>query len=318
MKVSICAVAFVLIFTGPAAAQQRPPDVPVSVPVSVEELVAEALRVHPEIQAASRLVDARRARVPQARALPDPEFSIGYMGDLAPFKVQRGDPSSYRQLGVMQEIPYPGKLALRGQIAGKDVDAERWGVEVARRRIAAEVRVAYFELWAVRKSAEVTTRSKDLLEKLARITEERYKVGQGLQQDVLRGQTEVSRVIQRLALFTQRERTLVAQLNSLLQRPHDTPIPSLAPVEKAALAYSLDELLARAAADSPDIRRTQERIEQNQLAVRLAERDYYPDFRIGWDYQNRPGMPEMYGLRFSVNIPVFYKSKQREAVNEAA
>lgn len=315
MKFSACVVAIALTLAAQTAAAQEAPR---GVPVTVEELVAEALRVHPEIQAASRMVDARRARIPQARALPDPEFSIGYMGDPAPFKVQRGDPSSYRQLGVMQEIPYPGKLALRGQIAAKDADAEQWSIEAARRRIAAEVRVAYFELWAVRQGVGVTTRSKDLLEKLARITEERYKVGQGLQQDVLRAQTEVSRVIQRLALLTQRERTLTAQLNSLLQRPHDTPVGPLADVRKAPLAYSLDELVARAADDSPDVRMTQERIEQNQLAMRLAQRDYYPDFRIGWDYQNRPGMPEMYGLRFSVNIPIFYRSKQREAVNEAA
>jgi outer membrane protein TolC len=34
-------------------------------------------------------------------------------------------------------------------------------------------------------------------------------------------------------------------------------------------------------------------------------------------YQNRPLMPEMHGFTFSVNLPVFYRSKQREGVNEA-
>ena len=186
--------------------------------VRLADLEAEALRVHPAIQASARMVDAKRARIAQARALPDPQLSIGYMGDPAPFDVQVGDPSSYRTIGVMQEIPYPGKLALRGRIAEKEAEAETWSVETVRRRILAEVRMTFFEMASVDKALEITARNKDLLEKFARIAEERYKVGQGLQQDVLRAQVEVSRILQRLTVLRQRRGALEAQMNSLLFR----------------------------------------------------------------------------------------------------
>jgi outer membrane protein TolC len=243
--------------------------------------------------------------------------SLGYMGDFAPFKTQAGDPSSYRSLGVMQEFPYPGKRDLRAQIAAKDADAAQWEIEMARRRVSGEVRVAYFELWGVDRALEVLGKNRDLLEKLARITEARYKVGQGLQQDVFRAQLEVTRLRQRLTLLEQRRATLAGQINALLQRPLDAPLGPLAPVEKDLLAYSLDELVERGVANHPQIRQQDERIAQSQIAVRLADREKMPDFAVGWDYLQRPGMPEMFGLKFTVNVPIFYQSKQKQMVTEA-
>ena len=307
----------VLTCTGRAAWAQQPTttaDV-----VKLADLVAEAERKHPAILATARMVQAKRARVPQARALPDPQLSIGYMGDPAPFKTQANDPASYRQFGVMQEFPYPGKRELRGKIAEKEVDAEGWNVEAARRRVRAEVKLAYFELWGVDRALDTTQKNKDLLEKLARIAEERYKVGKGLQQDVLRAHVEVTRVLQRLTILRQRRRTLEARLNSLLLRPPDSPFGPLEAVEKSSFAYTLDELLEKGVANAPEIRRQEQLIEQSQVAINLAKRDYYPDFSVGWDYQNRgSGMPEMFGLRFTVNLPVFYKGKQRQALSEAS
>ncbi len=287
-------------------------------PVRLADLLAEAERNHPSLQAETRLIEAKRARIPQARALPDPQLSIGYAGDPWPFKTQAGDPSSSRQFGVMQEFPYPGKRELRGKIAAKDADAQKWNYEAARRQVRAQVEIAYYELWAMDKALDITEKNKDLLEKLARIAEEKYKVGKGLQADVLRAQVEVTRVLQRLTVLRQRRRTFEAALNSLLVRPPESPIGPLAEVNQSVFAYSLDELLRKAVENFPEIRRQQDLIEQSQLAVSLAKKNYYPDFSVAWDYQNRPNLPEMYGLRFTVNLPVFYKSKQRQAVKEAA
>src|SRR3970040_935865 len=172
-----------LVFLAPSAAKHQG-----APPVRLADLEAEAMRVHPAIHASARMVDAKRARIAQARALPDQQLSTASMGDPAPFDVQVGDPSSYRTIGVMQEIPYPGKLALRGRIAAKEAEAETWSNEAIRRPILAEVRMTFFEVASVDKALEITARNKDLLEKFARIAEERYKVGQGLQQDVLPAQ----------------------------------------------------------------------------------------------------------------------------------
>lgn len=312
-KLEVRILAALFLACAPAAAQQSPAP---ATPVKLADLVAEAERVHPAIQAESRMIEAKRARVPQARALPDPTVTVGWMGDFPPFKVQNGDPSSYRAIGAMEEFPYPGKLKLRGQIAQKDADAEQWTLEATRRRIRAAVKTAYYELWSVEKALGITQQNKDLLQRLVRIAEEKYKVGKAAQQDVLRAQVEVTRILQRLTVLEQRRRALEAQINSLLLRPIETPLGPLVPVEKSPLNYSLEELLAQGVENSPEIRRQQQLIEQSQFAINLSKREFLPDFRVAYMYQQRPAMPDMHGFTAGINIPIFYKSKQRQAVNE--
>jgi outer membrane protein TolC len=73
--------------------------------VSLDELVREAVDKNPGIQSAARRVESLRRRVPQVKTLPDPTVSVGWMGNIAPFTVQKGDPSSFRSIGATQEIP---------------------------------------------------------------------------------------------------------------------------------------------------------------------------------------------------------------------
>ena len=58
-------------------------------------------------------------------------------------------------------------------------------------------------------------------------------------------------------------------------------------------------------------------VERNQLATNLAHKDSLPDLTVAYMYEQRPQMPDMHGLTFTVNVPVFYKSKQREELKQA-
>lgn len=285
--------------------------------VSLEELVRQALENNPAIQSAARRVEAFRARVPQIKALPDPVFSAGWVGDIKPFGVQRNDLSSFRSLSAMQEIPFPGKLKLRGQIADRETEAAWWDYEEIRRRVVAQVKLAYYDYFYFDKAIEITRKNKDLLEKLAKIAEVRYQVGKGIQQDVLKAQVEVSRLLQRLTVLEQQKKTAQVRLNTLLYREPEAPLPPPAPLETASLTYTLEALYQLGREKDTGVQREQRIIERSQLAVNLARKAYYPDFSVGYTYQNRPLLPEMHGFTFSLNLPVFYKTKQRAGVNEA-
>jgi outer membrane protein TolC len=65
----------------------------VSNSLTLEDLIEQALENNPEIKAMQRRFDMMRARIPQAKALEQPTLSVGYMGNIAPFYVQRDDPS---------------------------------------------------------------------------------------------------------------------------------------------------------------------------------------------------------------------------------
>jgi outer membrane protein TolC len=286
-------------------------------PGGLEDLVREALQKNPAVQSAMHTVEAQRLRVPQAKALTDPTVGIGWAGNITPFSVQSGDPSSYRAITASQQLSYPGKLKLRGAIASKEADAVSSDLEAVRRRVIADVKTAYFEYWFYDKAIQTTLKDKDLLTKLSQIAEARYRVGKGVQQDVLRSQVEISLLLQRLTVLQQQRNTSQARLNTLLARSPEAPLPTAENIERSALNYSLDDLYRLARQNDPALQREEQMIERNQLAVNLAQKDSYPDFSVAYMYQQRPMMPDMHGMTFTINIPVFYKSKQHQEVRQA-
>ncbi len=286
--------------------------------LSLEDVVKEALAKNPAVQSAWHAYQAQLHRVPQVKSLPDPKLSVGWMGNAAPFSVQQGDPSSYRGVSAMQELPFPGKLHLRGEIANEEAQAARWEYEAQRRRIAAEVKAAYYDLYFNDKALAITLKNKDLLGKLSRISEARYRVGKGIQQDVLRSQTELSLLLEKITVLEQQRNTAQARLNTLLSRNPDSPIPIATDFEPGSLNYSLASLSDLARANDTGLQREQRMIQREQLAANLAHKEVYPDLGVAYMYEQRPAMPDMHGFTFTVNIPVFSGSKQREAVKEAA
>jgi len=284
----------------------------------LEDLIREALQKNPAVVSASHAVSSGRAKVPQASALPDPTVGVGWMGNIRPFSVQTGDPSSYRSVSAMQMLPFPGKRSLRGQIASKEADATQWDLEAVRRRLVADVEAAYYDYWYYDKALHTTRENRDLLTKLSQIAEARYRVGKGMQADVLRSQVETSMLLQKLTTLEQQRATAQARLNTLLARDPDSPLPPAAEVTgPSPLNYSLDELYKLARENDPEYQRMQKMVERNQLAMNLAHKDYLPDLSVGYMYEQRPAMPDMHGFTFTMNIPVFYKSKQREEVRQA-
>lgn len=284
----------------------------------LDDVIREVLDKNPEAQSARHAVNALERRVPQVKTLPDPVASIGWAGNLTPFSLQQGDPSSYRGVTVSEQIPYPGKLKLRGEIASKEADAAQADYEAVRRRLEAEVKAAYYDYFYFDQAIQTTNRNKELLEKLSKIAEARYRVGKAMQQDVLRSQVEISLLIEKLTVLEQQRATAQARINVFLVRLPESPLPPAADVEPGTVRYSLDELYALAAANDTSVLRNQRMVERDRLGVSLAQKEYMPDLGVSYMYQQRSSLPDMNGVTVSVNIPVFYRAKQRQGVAEAS
>lgn len=288
--------------------------------VTIDQLVGEALEQNPEIRAARRDVDMKRARIPQAGALPDPTVNFGQMnvGNLIPFTTLGEEGFSEIYVGFSQGLPFYGKRGLRERIAASEAEAEWWTYEFTRRRVIAQVKAAYYDLFYWRKALEIVNKNIDLLEKFSKIAEALYKVGKGNQADVLRAQTEISRLQDRLEVVKQRAGVAEARLNALLNRPPDQPIGQLAPVEKTPLRYSLQELTQMAVRNFPLLKRQQRLIDRGEFSLRLAKKEMYPDFGIVFAYHNRGGIRDYWTIGGTAKIPLYFWRKQRPAIAEAA
>ena len=301
--------------------QERIPQTPsetIAGSPALQQLIEQALENNPEIKAMQRRFDMMRARIPQAKALDEPTLSVGYMGNIAPFTLQKGDPSSGRSISITQDLPYPGKRSLKGKVASSDADAEWWNFEQTRRNVVAEVKDAYFDLYYIYKAIGVVNKTKTLLQQFTKIAEARYAVGKGIQQDVLKAQVEFSKLIEQETVLQQRKEVTEARLNSLLYRESDSPLATPEELKPRDFSYSLAELNATAVANYPELKAQRRNIEGAQYSIQLAKKNFYPDFSIGLTYINRPAMPEMYGVTVGVKLPIYIGQKQRPALTEAS
>src|SRR5205807_10532852 len=117
--------------------------------------------------------------------------------------------------------------------------------------VAARLKVAYYEWLAVQKAIELTHKDSDLLSRFEEIARNRYTVGKGLQQDVLKAQLEVSTLEQQLAILDEKRQRAEAEIASLLAVPA-IAMRSPGEVQPSSLSATLDELL-KATLDSPRV-----------------------------------------------------------------
>ncbi len=285
--------------------------------VTLEQLIQMALSRSPTIEAADRTAQAKKVRIVSETTLPDPVLSFQNMGDFIPPSLQEGDPSSGRFYGIEQEIPFPGKLGLKGKIAAAETEAEEWNAEEVRRQVVADLKEAYFEYGLVIKSMEIIEKDRQLLEAVTEVAQSRYAVGEGSQQDVLRAQLEVSRLHDRLAVLEQRRSSIAALINNLVYRPSDSPLGTPVFPEKARLSLTEEEVTRLAVQNAASIQKQERQINRSEHAVDLARKEYYPDFALGFTYVDRRSDPEMVGLMVKAKVPLYFWRKQRPDLDSA-
>jgi len=289
-------------------------------PLNLHELVEEALQRNPGILAAQKRLEASRQRPAQQSALPDPTVSFGWnaSGNPLPGAGLGREPTA--NIGVMasQELPWPGKLRLRGVIAKQEASAEEEQVRAVELNVVSRLKQAYHRLHHTYEMQELLERSRDVLRNLLSVTEARYSVGKAPQQDIFKAQTQLSMMETRLIQNESERRAREAEINSLLDRPQDAPLgqPPDDPVE--ALSFTLEELQAKAGAAAPELRRDEKMLQRAETALTLARKDYYPDTTLNAGYYNIGSMPPMYMFRADLRIPLYYRRKQRAAETEQA
>lgn len=286
--------------------------------VSLRELTSQAMMNNPEIVAAQKAYEAARQRPTQEGSLPDPMISLGYVSVGNPLPGAGLGSQVVSNVGVMysQELPYPGKLKLKGEIASKEAEATFQQYQAVQLGVISRLKQAYYRLQYTYAASDLLIRNRDLLNKLVSVTEARYSVGKAAQQDVFKAQTQVSILETRLVKLEQQRRSSEAEITSLLNQRPGTPVGRPEDVKPKELTATLDELFAAAGQNSPMLQRDQKMIERSELAVNSARKEYYPDVTLSGGYFNQGSMSPMYQFQASFKVPIYFWRKQRAGVNE--
>lgn len=305
--ISLLAAAFSFSAAGIGAAQE-----PV---LRVEPLVQEAIARNPKIVAARERHSALQEKIPQAGALEDPMLGFGVVNLPNNFDFNEEDMTA-KEVSVSQKFPFPGKRGLSEEAAAKEADAGAAEIDDIANQVAKEVKTAFYDLSHAYRAMEVTQRSKSILEELAKITHTRYSLGQAIQEDIIRIQVEISKMVDDLIMLEQKKRALAARLNYLLNRPQNSPVGRPAEVDFRPVAFSIEDLQQKAMADNPMLKALKQDIAARGKNVEVAKRDYLPDFSLKFAYGQREDRLDMYTGMIEMNLPIFFKSKQERKVAE--
>jgi len=285
------------------------------------DLLQEAEKNNPQIEAARQDWQAAKQVPTQVSTLPDPQFNLQHVsvGSPRPFAGYTNSDFAYIGLGVTQEIPYPGKLKLRGEIAKREADMSQQQVETVRRAVLAEVKASYFQLAYLSKTLAILESDGELLKQVEQAADARYRSGMGTQQDVLRAQLQKTKLVREIAMHHLEVGKLEARLKQFLNRPQDSADIQPADLTETPLLQSYQELLAAAKAQNPELIASEKMIDKESLQVHLARKDFYPDFNVQhmWQRTDPTQFRAYYMLSFGVRVPIYRSRKQKPELAHA-
>ena len=316
---------------GPAEARQvsyssqpevLPQGAPFDGPVELSELVRYAVSYNPRIQAARYHARALRARVPQAKSLPDPQL----MTTIFLEEIQTAAGPQQLALALSQKIPWFGKRTFRGQVAYYDAMAAYARVTATELEVIEQVKLAYFDLYWIQSAIAETRRLEPRLEDLIAIARTRYETnapGAGLE-TVLQAEVELAKLKSRLVELEESHRRGQARLAGALHLPSSTRIEATEQVERSPLAHEAEMLVALAETWQPALEARRREIGRDQAAICLAQREYWPDVSLGatWYEIGGAGLSpvangrDAASLGIGVNLPI-YRGRLDAAVREA-
>lgn len=284
--------------------------------IGAKDLLSILLERNPEIQAARSRFEAATKRPSQIGTPPEPTASYTNFGVGHPFSRLNGSEFAYQGFGVSQELPFPGKLGLASEEAKREAEGVQENYRAVVLDVTARLKVAYYEWLTVNKAIELTRKHSDLLTRFEEIARNRYTVGKGLQQDVLKAQLEVSTLEQQDAMLNEKRQRAEAEIASLLAVP---TVVMRAPgeVQPSSFSTPLDALL-KAIPDSPRVRAEQKMVDARAVGINRSRKEFRPDFGVNLQWQHTgSNFPDYYMATVEVMIPIYYARKQRYALEES-
>ena len=286
-------------------------------PLTLQAAVAAARDRNPEIRAAEARYLAMRERPIQEGTLPDPMLGVRYHNE--DWKLTFGESEfSYFEVSAEQEVPFPGKLGLRSRIAEHEAERERAMRDMSALMALASVAASYADLVVTERSEEILRENTRLLTLMVEQADARYGVGEAAQQDVLRATLERGALEERLVMLARKHKAAAAALAALLNLDNGAMLPATAALPEPPPLEPLETLSGKLAAGSPPLRAAAEDLLRAQDALRLAHREYYPDFALMGAYMNKEDLLPEWELGVRMSVPLYFWRRQRAGVAEAS
>jgi len=287
-------------------------------PLTLAELERIALQGNPEIRLAVRKVVTAESHISGAGALEDP--SLMYRGWQVPLRQPWDYNAAMNMFMVGQSFPGPGKRGLRSQIASDAVAVAKAELDTKRREISAGVRKDFYDLLRNADELKIHDEQVSIAKQGLEAARIKYSVGKVPQQDVLKAQVALSKLVEHLVMLEQDAELGRAALNALLGRNPESPIEVTGEYELPAHLPSVTALEESALTNRPELAARFAAITQAQDQLKLARKAYTPDFYASVGYMLMPTGAEHrnnYMIEGSMSLPWLNRRKHDTEISEA-
>lgn len=283
-------------------------------PLERSNLLETVITVNPSLESARQAWRAMLAKYPQAISWDDPMTSFTFPpGTISSKTVNFG-----YEIDLKQKFPFPGKLSLRGKIALAEAGSAEEDYEWVKIQLATAASNLYDDYYLVERAIEINNIHIGLLKEYKESADAQYASGQVTAQIPLQADVELAQLeYEQISLNTDRE-VIVAKINALLHRDPATPLPPAPKIlHPIAVDETAEQLQQKAWENRPDLLSIRAQIDAAKSGLDLAHLEYFPDFEVGYSYNNMWPVPSMFSsVGVGINIPIQLE-RRKGAVDEA-
>ncbi len=292
-------------------------------PLTLADAENRALADSPRLAMIEARYQAALQLPEQAGSLPDPTLTIGLLSVPTDTFDLGQEAMTQLQVGLVQPIPWPGKLQRAEAAARLGVDATAQELAEARIGLRRDVARSWWTLFYIDRALAVVDENLQRLREFNRIALSSYRVGKGGQQDTLQAQLQLSSQLEQQLILRGQRAIAAAQLNALMGRPAEQSV-ELAETDKLALPElpALEDLIERSLAERPRIRQQQLLAAAARERRELARQGLYPDFTLGAAYGYRQDAPngndraDLVSVTLGVKLPLYAQRKQNREIDQ--
>ena len=258
-------------------------------PIALELLVAFGYEWDPGLKSAREKIRAVLEQYPQAVYLENVLRQYNAFTKQLDTKV---GPLTHKEMMAMK-FPFPGTLALKGQVITEDVLIAQKEFDIALRDLVTEIKLAYYDYLFVIEATHINEENQKLLQQMIAIAQTKFRVGQGKYSNVIMAQVELSKLVNAIITLEQQRETIIARINTLLNSSADLPLGVPVPIEEDRVIPTLAELYELAVENRQEIQKQKLAISKMALVVEMSKQMAYPDPTLGASYFENRSMADL-------------------------
>ncbi len=263
--------ALIVLICGPVNALEHK--------VDFEDLILVAEKNNPQLSSAYSKWKSALELSGVAGALPDPSVSAGFF--VRSIETRTGPQKA--AFGVTQVLPWFGKLSLKKKKALYRAQVQWQKYQVEKLKLRFRLMKTLAELDFTKQKRVLQLQLRELLNKSEESIESGFINHTVPYSKTLLIKSEQDRVDELIRDTDDRIRILFAEINSLMNRASDTPVPSVNMAAPLTLADS-SGFIKKGISGNPGVLKFNALINAEKAGVKLAEKRVWPDPGIGVNY----------------------------------